>query len=162
MTKALMAVLLLGAAAHAAPAGAPAPSTGAVAASTPTVSSVYTGDRFRDPFLTPSAGSSSSAPKPANPDEEKKGVDIHAMHLRGVLKDRDTDFALFSSDDGRTFILRAGRLYDEKNKPVPGVTGRILLKQKTVQLITADKDVQVFRLGEQEDKNKDEKDGSAR
>ena len=52
-------------------------------------------------------------------------------------------------------MLRAGKFYNDRNKLVPGISGRIRLKQKTVELVTAEKDVQVFRLGEEEkDKEK--------
>ena len=136
-------------------------STGTAAApigtSTHTVSSLYTGDRLRDPFLPAAAGASS--PRRVERVEEgaavsgaavPETVDIHGMTLRGIMKDAAHDYALFSPETGGTFMLRAGKLYNDRNKPVPGVWGRIKLKQKTVELITADKDVQVFRLGEDE------------
>lgn len=124
--------------------------------STQTVSSIYTGDRSRDPF-TPAAMGAKTArrvtdeTKPDGPEV----VDIHGMQLKGILKDPKIDFALFSAETGGSYILRGGKLYNERNKPVPGITGVIKIKQKTVELITADKDVQVFRLGEDE-KDKDE------
>lgn len=135
-------------------------STGTAAApigtSTHTVSSLYTGDRLRDPFLPAAAGASS--PRRVERVEEgaaegaavPETVDIHGMTLRGIMKDATRDYALFSPETGGTFMLRAGKLYNNRNKPVPGIWGRIKLKQKTVELITADKDVQVFRLGEDE------------
>jgi hypothetical protein len=125
-----------------------------IGVSTQTVSSIYTGDRVRDPFLPAAMGGAS----PRRVDDSKAGgpeiVDIHGMMLRGIMRDTKIDYALFTSEAGGTYLLRGGKLYNERNKPVPGITGSIKLKQKTVELITPDKDVQVFRLGE-DDKEKD-------
>lgn len=143
------------------PAATPAPTAApAVAASTKTavstqtVSNIYTGDRVRDPFL-PAAMGASSARRPTAQDGQQEGpevVDIHGMTLKGIMKDANVDYALFSAETGGTYLLRGGKVYNDRNKPVPGLTGRIKLKQKTVELITPDKDVQVFRLGEDEEK----------
>ncbi len=125
-----------------------------IGVSTQTVSTLYTGDRVRDPFLPAAMGVTSR-----RVEENVDGpvtVDIHALTLKGLLKDNIHDYALFSSDTGGVYMLRAGKLYNDRNKPVPGISGRIKLKQKTVELITAEKDVQVFRLGEDEkDKDKE-------
>ena len=132
---------------------APAASAGAllpIGASTQTVSSLYTGDRVRDPFLPSAMGVTG----PRRVEDAKTAgsmvLDIHSMLLRGIMKDPKIDYALFTSEDGGTYLLRGGKLYNERNKPVTGITGVIKLKQKTVELITSDKDVQVFRLGEDE------------
>lgn len=149
-------VFILSMTAFSAAAQAPtmAPELLPIGVSTQTVATLYTGDRVRDPFLPAAMGVT------ARRVEEKSDgpvtADIHAMTLRGLLKDNVHDYALFSSDTGGTYMLRAGKLYNDRNKPVPGISGRIKLKQKTVELITADKDVQVFRLGEDEkDKDKE-------
>lgn len=139
----LLAAVLLAPAASAAPAPAPA----AVGLSTYTVSTMYTGDRVRDPFMPPSMGG------PSRVHEKGAGapaLDIHSLQLRGIMQDGKTDFALFATDEGSTLILRGGRLYDG-NKAVPGISGRIHIKQKRAELVTADKDVQIFSLGEQDD-----------
>ena len=54
-------------------------------------------------------------------------------------------------------MLRANRLYNERNKLVPGITGRINLKQKRVELMTADKDVQTYLIGEPKEKDEDKR-----
>lgn len=131
----------------------PAASVGAIlpiGASTQTVSSLYTGDRVRDPFLPAAMGVTRSRRAEDAKTAGPVVVDIHGMILRGIMKDAKIDYALFASEDGGSYLLRGGKLYNERNKPVPGITGVIKLKQKTVQLITSDKDVQVFRLGEDE------------
>ena len=125
-----------------------------IGASTQTVSSIYTGDRSRDPFLPAAMGATSSRRYEGTKSDGPEVVDIHGMMLRGILKDSKIDYALFSSESGGTYLLRGGRLYNERNKPVPGITGAIRSKQKTVELIAPDKDVQIFRLGE-DDKEKE-------
>ncbi len=110
--------------------------------STYTVSTLYTGDQVRDPFLPASAGPAKRAG--GSPDV----VDIHSVQLRGILKDEKADYAVFTNDFGATLILRGGRLYDERSRVVPGITGRIKPRQKWVELMTTDKDVQPFHLGE--------------
>ena len=96
--------------------------------------------------------------------EQRLGVGLESMPRRErasflpgrFVPLRRGPYALFASESGGTYMLRAGRLYNDRNKPIPGITGRIKLKQKTVELITAEKDVQVFRLGEDEkDKDKE-------
>ena len=143
------ALVLLLATAGPASAG-PAPSPAGTAVSTQTVSSIYTGDRVRDPFLPSTMGGTSSRRVDDARTEGPEVVDIHGMMLRGIMKDPKVDYALFSSEGGGTYLLRGGKLYNERNKAVPGITGAIKLKQKTVELVTPDKDVQVFRLGEDE------------
>ena len=64
------------------------------------------------------------------------------------MNDAKSDFAIFSTGIGTTLVLRGNRLYDERGKRVPGVTGRIMMKRKRAELVTADKDVQIYSLGE--------------
>lgn len=139
----LLSAVLFASAAFAAPpaTSAAAPSAGyTLGASTYTVATLYTGDKTRDPFLP---ASMSGVKRPVG-----STVDIHALKLVGIMKDANADYAVFTTDFGTTLILRGGRLYDERSRIVPGIAGRIKPKQKWVELMTADKDVQPFRLGE--------------
>jgi hypothetical protein len=113
----------------------------ALGVSTYTVSTLYTGDKTRDPFMPPSMGGGSKhiAGTP---------IDIHSLKLVGIMKDPVADYAIFNTDFGTTLILRGGKLYDDRSRVIPGITGRIKPKQKWVELVTFDKDVQPFRLGE--------------
>lgn len=120
------------------------------AVSTQTVATIYTGDRVRDPFLPAAMGATTARRRDDAQDDGPEVVDIHAMTLRGIMKDETIDYALFTSETGASYLLRGGRLYNERQKVVPGIRGVIKIKQKTVELITPDKDVQVFRLGEDE------------
>lgn len=157
MTILLLAVLL-GSPAHAAgaPAVSTAAATGPLAQSTMTVGSLYTGDRVRDPFMPASSGGG-RGPAVADKDEPQGPpvADIHALSLRGILKDAAADYAIFAAETGEVFMLRAGKLYNDRNKVVRGVTGRINLRQKLVELFTADKDRQPFTIGESKDKEAD-------
>ena len=155
-------VLLLATAGSASAGPAPSPAAVAVstvaaqtvAVTTQTVSTVYTGDRVRDPFLPAAMGASTARRSDDAKTDGPEVVDIHGMTLRGIMKDQLIDYALFTAETGGTYLLRGGKLYNERNKVVPGIRGVIKLKQKTVELITPDKDVQVFRLGE-DDKEKE-------
>lgn len=158
MMTALLAVLLgapacaAGVAASTAAAAVPA-----LAQSTQTVGSLYTGDRVRDPFLPATSGGGRRAAKRDDGEPEPPPTaDIHALSLRGILKDKNADYAIFAAETGETFMLRRGRLYNDRNKPVQGITGRINLKQKLVELFTPEKDRQPFIIGETRDKDKDE------
>lgn len=147
----ILALVLLLATAGPASAG-PAASPAAVATSTgttQTVEGIYTGDRVRDPFL-PAAMGGARAPRVATKSGGPEAVDIHGMTLRGFMKDAKMDYALFAAEGGGTYLLRGGKLYNERNKLIPNITGIVKLKQKTVVLTTSDNDEMVFRLGEDE------------
>lgn len=145
----------------AAQAGKPAAVPG-VAASTKTatfstVEEMYPAFRLRNPFApVMGAGSASPAAVEMPPDE----FSIHGLELKGIMEDRFGGYALLRDTKyGVRFVLRRGKLLDAKNKPVPGVTGWVRVKQKTVRLVTAEKEVQVLTLGEPEDRQgKDAKD----
>ncbi|MEK9145958.1 MAG: hypothetical protein AAB339_10140, partial [Elusimicrobiota bacterium] len=83
---------------------------------------------------------------PSQPQE----FSIHLLNLKGILKDRRGSYAILTDTLGGSFLLKDGKLFDYKNKPLPGVTGAIQPKQKSVTLMTPDKDVQVLRIGEEE------------
>lgn len=120
-------------------------STAAAAVSTVTVSSIYTAERLRDPFARWGAGRGGGKPFTL------EDFSIHKLVLNGILKDAATEFAIFSdTESGYRFLLRKGRLYDPRNKVVPGIGGSINMKAKMATLTAPEGDVQVFRLGEEE------------
>lgn len=152
-TAALIAGLVrFGAAAPAAASAAKTEVAVSSAAEASTVESLYAAGKLRDPFLKPG---SVSAPKAVEAVPEE--FSIHNLSLRAIMKDAAADYALFQDmNTPGTYILRKGRLYGPKDKAVSGVVGTINLKQKSATLMTPDKDVQVFRLGEDEkEKEKD-------
>jgi len=120
-----------------------------------TIEDLYRGDRYRDPFAKLSLGESSVAR------EEKEfsleTFSIHALKLKGILKEKGATYAiLVEEESGMGFMLRKRRLYTYKNEVIPGVSGRINVVQKSVTLLTDEKDVQTLRLGEEEE---DEEEG---
>ncbi len=117
-----------------------------------TIEDIYQGGRYRDPFI-PLTGA--SAMTTVSKEFVLEDFSIHELQLKGIMRDGAGAYALLIDQTTRAgFILRDGRLYDYKNKRIPGVTGRIDLPQKSVVLVTVDKDVQTLRLGEDEDEDK--------
>lgn len=153
LSMALLAPAPTRAAAPALPAEKPAPAAAAQAASTEPVrqgvSALYDGERYRDPFQPPKAASSGGGAPIQDPSQPQE-FSIHLLNLKGILKDRRGSYAILTDTLGGSFILKEGKLFDYKNKPLPGVTGAIQPKQKSVTLMTPDKDVQVLRIGEEE------------
>lgn len=147
--NALAAAAMMWSLAGAVPSAAQAASFGPgaeVAASTAaTVGGIYTADRLRDPFSRRSAGKGSARVF------RMEDFSIHKLSLRGIMKDHASDFALLvDTEYDVSFMLRKGRLYDGKNKPISGIGGTINMNQKMVTLTAPEGDVQVFRLGEEE------------
>lgn len=143
-------LFLLGTASRAQAVGAAVPAK--VDASTPTisVSSIYTVEKLRDPFIKSGGGASLAV---AGPKEFSiEDFNIHNLSLKGLMKDAGMDYALLVDREfGLSYVLRKGKLYDIRNKPLPGISGTIDIKAKQVNVITVDKDVQVLRLGEDEE-----------
>lgn len=130
--------------------GAAAGAADAKAAEAPTVETYYTADKLRDPFLSAqTAGAVKPKPAVEQTAAESEEFSIHNLSLRALMKDVSADYAFFTDPGSKlNYMLRKGKLFDPKNKPVPGVVGSIEIKKKTVTLTTPDKDVQIFRLGE--------------
>ncbi|MBI5245520.1 MAG: hypothetical protein HY922_17800 [Elusimicrobia bacterium] len=133
-----------------------------------TVSDLYNGAKYRDPFAAVTGESPAAAQIETlrasaakgeevedGGEEDEPAFSIHSLNLKGVMKDpRGAAAILVHVKTGEGFVLRNGRLYDYKNKRVEGVAGSIQLKQKpavsSVTLMTPDKDVQILILGEDE------------
>jgi Tfp pilus assembly protein PilP len=116
-----------------------------------TVEDIYQGAKYRDPFtkVSAKAGGVSAA---AVAEWDPADFSIHELDLKGIMRDKTGSFAILTDRlAGVGFVLRGGKLYDFKNNRIEGVTGKINVAQKTVYLITAEKDVQTLRLGEEEE-----------
>ena len=73
------------------------------------------------------------------------------------MRDKRGAYAILTDiPSSQSLVLRKGRIYTFRNKRVSGVSGRINFAQKTVVLLTADKDVQTLRLGGDEEMEDDE------
>ncbi len=131
---------------HAAPTGklsAPAPKTQGTTKPALTPSMIYTASSLRDPFRKAASGSSSSPQRPF----KLADFNIHNLILQGLMVGRKTGFALLiDANYGAGFILKGNRIYNSKGKAIPGVTGRLDARRKTVYLKTKDGDVQVLRM----------------
>ncbi len=116
------------------------------------ISSVYRVEKRRDPFIK----STGSGPVRKTSDAgEEEEFSIHRLALRAVMKDRQTGYALFSDKEtGASYVFRKGRLYDSRNKRVPGVMGVLNIRRKSVKLFTRDKDSEQFRLGQDEEESR--------
>ncbi|MBI4346847.1 MAG: hypothetical protein HY553_08325 [Elusimicrobia bacterium] len=151
-----------GSAPPAAKAAAPAPAAGSAAAMAisigSTVEEIYLGASKRDPFLSV-AGTAAKAVAPKDGEVAlppgmmaEEDFSIHGLEVKGVMEDRTGGFAiLIDPKFGASFVLRRGRLFDVRNKPVPGVTGSVKAKQKSVTLIGPDRDKRVLTMAEKEE-----------
>lgn len=154
----LLAGLLLGQPAVARAAPALAASATAQALTPTTLEELYPSAGLRDPFA-PVAGVGGGkgvkdAPA-AGPAMTSDDFSIHNLELKGIMEDRTGGFAiLIDPRYGASFVLRRGKLFDQRNKPVPGVTGEVKAKQRIVQLVAGpEKDVQILTMNEREDED---------
>ncbi len=85
----------------------------------------------RDPF-TPLLGT--LARRPGGDGLGLTGGELTNLELKGILRDRKGKVAIIAASDGEPFILRAGRIYDQKNRIVSGVSG--IIKENSVIIIT--------------------------
>lgn len=125
-----------------------APKAAEVKTSTPavTISSIYTVEKLRDPFTQGGMGGASGG---AAKTFEASDFNIHNLVLKGIMKDSGAYLAmLYDTEFGVSFVLRGGKVYDSKRKPMASVKGSIDVKTKTVKLEGLEGDVQVLRLGE--------------
>ncbi len=121
----------------------PAPKTQVAAKPTLTPSMIYTASSLRDPFRKASSGSSSSPQRPF----KLADFNIHNLILQGLMVGKKTGFALLiDANYGAGFILKGNKIYNSKGKAIPGVTGHIDPRRKTVYLKARDGDVQVLRM----------------
>ena len=137
------------AAALALPARNDAPPSIAVSAPPPTTpqvltpSMIYNASNLRDPFRKASSGS--SLPQKAF---KISNFNIHNLDLRGLMRDSKSSYALLiDTSYGISFILKGGKLYGPQGKPIPGISGHLDEKRKTVYLKAQEGDVQVLRMG---------------
>ncbi len=131
-----------------------AESTGAVRM---TISDLYRGDRYRDPFVVLQPGEVAVTSEQREFSFET--FSIHALKLKGIMKEKKETYAILVDEELRmSFMLRKGKVLTFKNEAIPGVSGRINAAQKSVTLLTEEKDVQTLRLGEDEEEEGGKKD----
>ncbi len=127
-----------------------------------TIEEIYPGAPPRDPFVAVAGQARSAASAPAASGETpipvgtvpSEDFSIHSLELKGVMEDRSGGFAILVDPKfGASFVLKRGRLFDVRNKLVPGVTGLVKAKQKSVMLIGPgpEHDKRVLTMAEKED-----------
>jgi len=104
----------------------------------------YRGEIYRDPFIP------LDEKKIVSPILESSGEGIApalgSLTLRGIILDNKQKIALFSSPTGR-YILRNGKLYDNRNRIIRGLTGTVV-DNNTIKIVTEDKFVKTYKLKE--------------
>jgi hypothetical protein len=95
----------------------------------------YEGDRYRDPFIPLNGVGSDSG--------NDHAPQISSLILKGIIQDDKGRVAIMSSGVS-SYILRAGRLYDGRNRPVKGISG--VIKAQSVVLVGSDRVVKEFTL----------------
>lgn len=78
---------------------------------------------------------------------------LHGLVLKAVMEDpRGLGFAILADPKyGASFVLRRGKLYDSKERPVPGVTGKVKAKQRTVELYGRDRERRILTMNERDE-----------
>ena len=94
----------------------------------------YLGDRYRDPFI-PLTGVAL--------DPTDRSPAVASLILKGIVQDDKGRVAILSSGVS-SYILRAGRLYDGRNRPVKGISG--VIKAQSVVLLGSDRTVKELLL----------------
>jgi hypothetical protein len=127
--------------------GAPAAAQVAASTAVVTVDQLYSG-RSRDPMVPATVfGDQTGTAKLQAQDTAVCSFSIYALSLTGVMEDSGGKQAILTDTaKGLSYLLKAGRLYDQKKKPVPGVAG--VIKGKQVILMTDDKKVRQINLRE--------------
>lgn len=105
----------------------------------------YPGMAYRDPFI-PLSGEKLARAR-LGLTKEAVVPALGMLSLKGIIKDNKDDIALFSSPQG-SYLLVNGAMYDNQNRRVPGMSGRIVLSRREVVLTLAG-DTKTYALPEQ-------------
>ncbi len=77
----------------------------------------------RDPFISLIGGSKGG--KRSSKDSQRSIENFSQLQLKGILQDPEGPVALISSNDGETFRLKSGVIYDRRNKKMLQISGTI-------------------------------------
>ena len=105
----------------------------------------YPGMSYRDPFIPLSGEKLARARLGLTKEAVVPGLGM--LSLKGIIKDSKDEIALFSSPQG-SYLLVNGSMYDNQNRKVPGMTGRIVLSRREV-VLTLGGDSKTYALPEQ-------------
>ncbi len=112
---------------------------------------LYEGLSYRDPFV-PLSGEQ-IAKSQLDITKEAVSVPLGSLQLKGFIIDRKDKIALFSSPYG-SYLLVNGKLYDNMNRKVKNISGKISFDSKNrpqgVVLVTDDGEIKEFKLNSKE------------
>lgn len=115
----------------------------------------YQGLSFRDPFI-PLSGEKVVISR-LGLGKDAVVPSLSCLTLKGVVSDKDDKIALFSSPYG-SYILAKGKLYDNQNRLVKGIWGKVVVKEsgrkKSVVLITEENYYREYSLSEKSQSGK--------
>jgi hypothetical protein len=89
---------------------------------------VYNGLSFRDPFL-PSQGERLARAR-LGLTKDAVVPSLGSLSLKGIIEDQKDKIALFTSPYG-SYMFVNGKLYDNQNRLVKGITGKIVFKDSS-------------------------------
>lgn len=93
----------------------------------------------RDPFY-PLAGLAGVAGEFTNPfadSEINPDQTFFGLELRGIFQDRSGKIGIIRSQEGETYTLKSGKIYDRRNRMISGVSG--IFKENSIVLISKNK-----------------------
>ena len=104
----------------------------------------------RDPF-SPLTGS--GAPSFSGPDEEAP-FDPKGVTLTGLISSKGGRWAILKGGQGKTYMVKEGKIWDAKRKPVQNFVG--IVKAKSLVLIGPNNQVTELKLEKKSDKDQGE------
>ena len=107
---------------------------------------LYPYAKKRDPFV-PLIGNGQAFAE-AEAEQQPKGTkeenELAKLELKGIMRYKDGKVAIISSTDGESYTLRSGRIYDQKNKKINGITG--IIKERSIVLISNNNTIKELTL----------------
>lgn len=107
---------------------------------------VYPHATQRDLFI-PLVGSAASGSGNMGSVIDRRGEFV-SLELRGIMRDKRGKVAMISTSDGQTYFLKAGKIYDKRNRIISGVSG--IIKENSVVLISQNKTMKELHLVKKE------------
>jgi len=102
---------------------------------------IYQGDRYRDPFI-PLAGS--GIPVQILSSTGKSTFDPNSLTLKGIISTKTGRIAMLKQTNGARYMIKDGKIFDNKNKSVKGFAG--IVKEKSIVIIDSEKKVTELKL----------------
>ena len=91
---------------------------------------VYTGDRFRDPFVPLSGGASGGYLRPV---EDVGPFNPVGLSLKGIVAAPTGRWAVVRTKEGGTYFIKDGKIFDPKRKAVEGY--QAIVQEKSIVIL---------------------------